>query len=380
MNKTVAILLVSFVVIIVAGIVVTRTGVMGQLMTRSMAAVYGPQEDFDPATAAPLPDYRSAQYWASLPGKDDPADLVPQGVAPRQEPASVDVFFIHPTGYLSGASWNSPMDPNSAAEENTEWMMANQASAYNGCCDIYAPRYREATIFAYFAAKETREKALDFAYQDVAAAFDYFIDHYSQGRPFIVASHSQGSHHARRLLKEKIDGTPLAARMVAAYPIGSVMVAWSKAYFASLKDIHPCASATDTGCVVTWDTFSEHSDGISREEDTLCVNPLSWHIDEKLAPADENLGAVPISIPYNLNFSKENEPAGVSFTQLDAPLPGRTWAQCRNGNLYVEDQGNWGTGGAGIGGSYHGLDYALFYMNIRQNAIDRTNAWLKGHR
>ena len=54
-----------------------------------------------------------------------------------QATAPVDVFFIHPTGYLAGDTWTFSMDPNTKAEENTQWMMANQASAYNGCCKVY---------------------------------------------------------------------------------------------------------------------------------------------------------------------------------------------------------------------------------------------------
>ena len=38
-------------------------------------------------------------------------------------------------------------------------------------------------------------------------AFQYFLENFSKGRPFIIASHSQGTHHAIRLLKEEIDGS-----------------------------------------------------------------------------------------------------------------------------------------------------------------------------
>ena len=78
-------------------------------------------------------------------------------------------------------------------------------------------RYRQANIFAYFRGDEIRKQALGFAYQDVLRAFQYFLQHRSQGRPFVIASHSQGTHHGTRLLEEVIDGTPLAQRLVAAY-------------------------------------------------------------------------------------------------------------------------------------------------------------------
>ncbi len=39
-------------------------------------------------------------------------------------------------------------------------------------------------------------------------------------RPFILAGHSQGTFHAARLLGERIAGTPLAEKMVAACLVG----------------------------------------------------------------------------------------------------------------------------------------------------------------
>jgi hypothetical protein len=68
--------------------------------------------------------------------------------------------------------------------------MANQASVFNGCCDVYAPRYREAAIHVFFGDAARRDAVLGFAYQDVERAFDYFLEHFSNGRPFVIASHS----------------------------------------------------------------------------------------------------------------------------------------------------------------------------------------------
>src|SRR3546814_4733126 len=61
--------------------------------------------------------------------------------------------------------------------------------------------------------------ALGAAYRDVAAAFDYFLSQ-NEGRPLILAAHSQGSLHLIRLLHEKVAGTPLASQIVAAYVVG----------------------------------------------------------------------------------------------------------------------------------------------------------------
>ena len=41
------------------------------------------------------------------------------------------------------------------------------------------------------------------------AAFIYYLKNHNHGRPIIIASHSQGTWHAGRLLKEFFEGKPL---------------------------------------------------------------------------------------------------------------------------------------------------------------------------
>ena len=131
----------------------------GMLLAAGWAVAFGgPSLPFDPRDTAAPPDYADAANWAALPQRIGVEDRIPAGISDTdiQATAPVDVFFIHPTGYLAGDTWTFSMDPNTKAEENTQWMMANQASAYNGCCKVYAPRYRQANIFAYFRGDEIR--------------------------------------------------------------------------------------------------------------------------------------------------------------------------------------------------------------------------------
>jgi hypothetical protein len=359
------------------------TGAWQGLVQRAFVAWYAPDAGFDPADAAPAPDYADAGNWAALPSLQHPARLRPAGVADgvEQGSAPADVFFVHPTGYLSGASWTSPMAPDSATEENTRWMLANQASAFNGCCNVYAPRYREASIFAYVGRSAAeRDRVLAFAYQDVLAAFRHFLAHHNAGRPFVLASHSQGSHHASRLLAEEIDGTALHDRLVAAYTIGAVGNGFSAQWFATLRDVKPCAGPVDTGCVVHWDTVAEGGNAIGGAAPSLCTNPLTWRVDESLAPASLHRGAVPPAGIYAVGFGRDDAARGTAFKALAAPIPGHTWAQCRGGTLFVADQAGTAMAGTAMGAAgsrnYHGLDYPLFHMDIRENAKARVQAWL----
>ena len=341
-----------------------------------------PDGVFDPEQAVDAPDYNNVAFWAALPTTADPADLVPAGIAAgSQGERPIDTFFIHPTGFLTSGSWTSPMNPDSGTEENTQWMMANQASAYNGCCNIYAPRYREANIFVYFSADiKSRDAVLDFAYQDVKRSFEYFIEHYNEGRPFIIASHSQGTHHAIRLLKEVVDRSDLHKRMVAAYIIGSTIIPVSPDWFDAMANISPCESAEDLHCVVHWDTMPEGASPMERPEPSLCTNPLTWKVNEEMAPATLNAGAVAPAGIYNATFGrKEDSAIGQVFDKLAAPVKSQTWAQCRGGSLFAKDQA--GTRFFAMGSNelntYHGLDYALFYMNIRNNAVLKSNLFIE---
>jgi len=348
-----------------------------------------PDHDFDPTLAAQAPNYTDVSAWAALPEKTDPADLVPEGVlAGDQTGLPAAVFFIHPTAYLHSASWNSPLESDTATEENTLWMMANQASAYNSFCDVYAPYFREASIHAFNPViGDNGGKALDFAYRDVARAFDYFIEHQAKGRPFIVATHSQGTVHGLRLLKEKIDNTPLYDRMIVAYLVGCTIPA--DVFGQQFRQIKGCNGPDDLQCVNAWDTYGEGGelgetcphfiDGgyTPRESKPLCTNPLSWMQGDTRVDASRNKGAVPITGVFNIRFWGKDLAKGRSFSKLEAPLPNHTWAQCVEGVLFVEDQSEGPFKRLALGKNYHGLDYALFYMNIAENTRLRVNTWLE---
>jgi carboxymethylenebutenolidase len=373
--------LVALLLLVLAAAGIHRSGrtreVLGQLLK--------PRHGFDLAHKAPRLDYADPASWLALPDRQDRADLVPIGVEDGgvQGGGPVDVFFVHPTTYLHREDWNDPLAPGTATEENTQWVLANQASAYNGCCKVHAPRYRQTSIFRAYADAETRRQATELAYGDVEAAFDYFLAHMSRGRPFVLAGHSQGTRHARRLLARRISGTPLAKRMVAAFLPGSDLV---HEELDAMPDIHACAHETDLHCVVHWATFGEGgaaprplAGGTRREGDhVLCTNPLSWKIDEARADRSLARGAVLPSGRFNIQFWRSDRARGIAFEPLSAPIPEHTWAQCRNGNLIVEAQIDNGFSAYGLGRdrNYHGLDYALFYMDIRENAKRRVAAYL----
>ena len=314
-----------------------------------MALAIAPDHDFDPRRAPPPPDYALGGSWAALPDRADAADVVPQGLSDNQAEAAVDVFFIHPTTYISAAAWNQPPDDAAARAMLDDWVLRGQASAFNGCCRIFAPRYRQATLYSFMDDEGNGAKALDLAYTDVAAAFDHFIARFNAGRPFIVAGHSQGARHAAVLLRERIARTPLAARLVAAYPVGY-----------GIGEQEPgmpiCRAAADTGCFVTWNAVGPQAANFG-DADNVCVNPLSWRSDGAAAPFEANTGA----------FSPDNG--------LDLQ-PGVADARCTGGRLLVSEIRSDRFGDRPLGrDNYHIYDYGLYYRNIRDNAVARVQAF-----
>jgi hypothetical protein len=178
------------------------------------------------------------------------------------------------------------------------------------------------------------------------------------------------------LLAEEIDGTDLYSRMVGAYIIGGTI---SKDRMNEMSEISICDSATQLGCLVHWDTYNVNY--LNREmpiyKNNICVNPITWKNEGAISNLADAKGAVYVSGEFALDFTGDDGPKGESFGPLEAPLKQYVQAQCKNGLLFVTDQT--GTRFQAFGGSkgnYHGLDYALFYMDIRENAILKVKTYL----
>jgi hypothetical protein len=302
------------------------------------------------------PDYSNLEYWAAHPYKKDPSDSIPAPLRSGTAPDStVDVFFLHTTTLVSAkdTSWNAAIGDPVINVRTDYTTILFQASAFNEC-RVFAPRYRQAHLRAYYTKDSlVARKAFDLAYEDIRAAFQYYLDHYNQGRPIIIASHSQGTTHAERLLKEFFENKPLRNRMVAAYMIGMAIPR------GSFTNIGPCRDSTATGCIIGWRTFKNGFEPPyvqSEEVSSWIVNPLTWTITEEWAPRSLNKGAI--------------------LTKFNELMPGVTDARIHDGVLWVHR--------LHFPGSflirtknYHIGDINLFYVNIRENIRTRIRHFRK---
>ncbi len=305
------------------------------------------------------PDYTKAYYWAALPNKKDKADVTPKKLKDEQAEAAVDVFFMYPTIYTGEEGddqWNAPVNDPAFNKRVDESTIQFQASVFNGVGKIYAPRYRQAHISAYYEKdKEMAKKVFDFAYEDLKTAFQYYLDHYNNGRPIIIASHSQGTTHGIRLMKDFFDGQELQKQLVAAYLVG-IPVAKDQ-----YELIPVCETPTQTGCFCTWRTFEEGYHPKSFVSEKIAVtNPLTWTTSEDYAPHDLNKGGV--------------------LRKINKIYPNLTSAR-----IVAKEGILWATKPKFFGSfllktkNYHIADFNFYYLNVRENAVLRAQSFMESN-
>jgi len=347
--------------LVVSGVVVALLAVAvwtqrDALYFASLAYRITPRGPFVEGELPPAPDYAKDEAWAALPGRSDPADYsVPELPAPPAKPV-VAVFFVHPTTDVESPGWNASLQDAETNQLTDGFVLRGQASVFDGCCAVYAPRYRQASLGSFFDLEGGGARALEVAYGDVEAAFESFLARIGGDTPFIVAGHSQGARHVVTLLERRVSGTALRSRLVAAYPIGYAVPRAEIA--AKLPDIPVCTSAAATGCLVSWQTGGPGWQPFMDMSDAVCVNPLSWQTDGARVPHDGN-------------------PGGLSLAE-GRIVPTVADAQCVDGVLRVTQIRSDGFGDVPFylgQDNYHWLDVALFYASVRQNAATRAAAF-----
>ncbi len=327
------------------------------------ACAYKPvKSTFSEATNPASPDYSNPDYWSALPEKKDSADHIPSkspiALIDGQKDASVDVFYIYPTIFFSRKEWNADLANEKLNERIDARAVTNQASAFNGSCKVFIPRYRQATFNAYFSLDNPdAKKAFELAYSDVQAAFNYYMEHYNNGRPIIIAGHSQGTTHAIWLLRDYFDGKPLQDKLVAAYLVGMPVHTYD------YSNIPPCDSAGQAGCYVSWRSYLEGADQpdklLAENREAIVVhNPLNFtRTDGTVIPGDDDGG---------LGRDSETIFPKVCTAQIHEDV---LWVSRPDipGKLFIPK-------------NLHPADYNLYWLSIRNNVQLQINNYLAQHK
>ena len=286
----------------------------------------------------------------------------------------VDTFFIPPTEYLAAGE----DEPDYAPIDNAEMLDGVRnvdypfmASVYEDSTNLFMPYYRQGSmrvmIRAWKKTGDVRNALKDASpYADITAALDYYFENCNQGRPFILAAHSQGSAIGTLVLENYFKDHPgYYQRMVAAYLIGfSVTKDELKAY----PHMKFASGETDTGVIISWNTegpknVEEKSPNAVVLPNAVSINPLNWKLDDTYVPASANLG----SLVLDENTGRTR----ICDIGADAQvIPGR-------GVILTNARHEPMTGVDDVFGSqsFHNGDYTFYYNNIKENIAKRIAAY-----
>ena len=334
-----------------------------------MRTALDPKAPFQTYRPPPPPDYAKRNAWHLMP--TTPA-------APTADQPMADVFFVGPTTFDGGKDWNAPIDDAKANQTFRTVMAPNYAGPFVRVGRIFAPKYRQASLYTLLTLREDAREARKFAYGDVARAFRYYLEHDNGGRPFVIVGVEQGGTLAARLLADEVaPNDALRQRMAAAYLIATVVPA-------DRPPLDPCVQRGQTGCLAAWATAPDSD--IDRAQQVLdralvwtsggdlenlqgrpaiCFNPLLGAVSADLAPARLHQGAA--------------NATGLEWGARPAFLARQVSAQCRGGILHVSQPKSASLRRSGSWADLRKVPgYNLFYLDIETDALARVSA-LTGH-
>ncbi|MEL7486619.1 MAG: DUF3089 domain-containing protein [Pseudomonadota bacterium] len=323
-----------------------------------------PRTPYQTTSPPPAPSYETRDGWT---------------VWPEDEPlGAADIFYVHSTTYYSANSWNAPIADPDADHRARTVAAPNEAGPFSPIGPIYAPRYRQATLYSLFTHKYDGLAARETAFADVEAAFDVFLSMAKNPeRPIILVGYEQGGLHVLGLLQKRIAASEeLRARLAAAYVIGHAI---APEFFSETPDSpRPCQDAEDIRCIVSYVDFEAHFDSMinrARKRDLywngdgelrepsgaapICVNPLSWTLTTDYVGADLHIGAASAT-----GLFTEETPSAVSRA---------VGARCDRGILIVDQPTpSYLRRRRGFGAQWKVQDFNLFYHDLTADAGRRT--------
>ena len=209
-------------------------------------------------TIPEVPDYADSSQWY---------------IADRD--AAVDVFYIVSTECGDYTLGGKPMHYADTRNDSIRALLYGEMVGVDrllaGELNYYSPYYRQVTMETY-TSDSLVEARMPLAYGDVRKAFAYYLEHYNNGRPFILAGFSQGAMAVVDLLDEMADST--YSRLVAAYVLG-YKVTDTNAH------IRPAKDSADLGVTICYNSVRDNSCAVPILSDgnLMTINPVNWRTD-----------------------------------------------------------------------------------------------------
>lgn len=304
-------------------------------------------------TAAP--DYSLGTMWF-----DTPVDTQ----------AQADVFYIAPTCIwdwedASGTTYHHMEVDDPEQRSRVDGSLRLAQALFGKHCRFYAPYYRQITMESWMIAPDETERRYAIAHEDVVRAFDHYMTYLNEGRPFILAGHSQGAKAVIELLKHTLTAQQ-REHMVAAYAFGYAV---SHQELEQHPMLHPACDSLDCGVLVCYNSVST-PEAVSPlfEGNTACINPLNWRTDTTYASAERHIGAV---------FFDNNGGADTLYHRIGARIDEASRTLIVDGldddNYYIPSIGE-----LFPKGNYHVQELNLYFLNVQQNIAQRIAAFRNG--
>ncbi len=330
-------------------------------------SVQDPGEPFQTYIKPTAPDYSNPESWISIPDFK---------VDPFTEETLGDVFIVVPAVYRGGEHWNLPVDDDRRITKLQRIVRPNYVAPYASAGRLFAPYYRQSSIYTFLTNREDARRAQNLAYMDVKRAFETFLNHSPPERPIIIAGHGQGASHVQRILEDFFQKGDLHKRLAAAYIIDHPLPL--DKFETSFPKLKPCETEIDAGCVVAFGAFTSDESVTAKrfisqakvygEKDytivegrpLLCVNPLLWNRTTDYAPRRLHKGGIAAE--------------GIDPKTWPAPLVKQTGAQCMDGILLIDKPKSRSLRRPRFkfGAKFRTLPSNLFYEDLRLNAPKRV--------
>ena len=301
------------------------------------------------AEPSAVPDYAKEENWAYFGlGEDKDADL----------------FLICPT-VDTRDEYNMSMD-DEEVKQSFSGALNMERGIYEDNTRMFAPYYRQAAMKIYNLSPEEREPYLELAYQDVSAAFSWYLENKNEGRPIVLAGFSQGADMCYRILKEYFGDSALQQQLVAVYAIGWPM---TEEMITEYPQIRPAASENDTGVVVSFECESEDVTGtlvIPEDMKAISINPLNWVTDS--TPADKSLNTGACFTSYSGKIKQEVPDLCGCFIDPERgalKVTDVTPEEYPPVLSFLPE------------GSYHLYDYQFYFRNLQQNVELRIRTYME---
>jgi pimeloyl-ACP methyl ester carboxylesterase len=215
----------------------------------------------------------------------------------------IDCFYVYPTVSLDPYSLS---DLVPGVEERA--VIERQFARLSSVCRPFAPMYRQITLPQLRANQggsvaPPKRGTPGQGVADVDDAWEYYLKNYNNGRGVVLIGHSQGAGQISRLVKTKIEGTPVQKQLVAVYVLGgSVVAPKGQEVGGTFKTIAPCHSRDEVGCVVTYGSYratlppaptgqavgAGPGTGAAGDNHGICVNPAALVAGKANGPATAN--------------------------------------------------------------------------------------------